>query len=106
MKAGWLRHRITLQTKSTTQDTYGAEQDVWTDEATVWASVEPLRGQEYFSSKQMQAEETTRIRIRYRSGITPAWRVIFGDRIFNIKSIINPQERNIFLELMCEEAVT
>ena len=105
MRAGELRHRVTIQQKSVTRNTFGEEVVTWQDVATVWAAIEPLRGREFFESQQVNAEVTTRIRIRYRPGITPTMRVVFGNRVFDIQAVINVDERNRELHLMCREEV-
>ncbi len=105
MAAGRFRHRITLQELVTGQDEAGQPVDMWQDVATVWAAVEPLRGREYFAAQQVQAEVTTRIRIRYRRGIRPEMRVLYDGRLFNILSVIDPEERHVELQLMCREVV-
>lgn len=103
MRAGTLRQRVTLQSKSATQNTFGEEVITYTDWATVWGSVEPLRGREFLEGKQITAEVSTRIRIRYRSGILPEWRVVFGSVIYDIHSIIHLKEREREIHLMCQE---
>ena len=103
MRAGQLRQRVTVQEKSVTRDDYGAEVITWTDLATVWAAVQPLTGREWIEGRQETAGVTTRIRMRYRSGITPEMRVSFGDIEFNILSVIHVKERE--LHLMCREIV-
>lgn len=105
MRAGELRHRITIQQKTVVRDTYGGETVTWTNTATVWAAVEPLSGREYFSAQQVQAEVNHRIRIRYRAGITTTMRVLWGTRVFDILAIINLQERGREIHLMCKEVV-
>ncbi len=103
--AGILRHRVTLQECVSGQDEAGQPIDAWQDVATVWAAVEPLRGREYFAAAQVQAEVTTRIRIRYRKGIRPDMRVRYGERTYNINAVIDPEECHRELQLMCREAV-
>ncbi|SCY25308.1 phage head closure protein [Alkaliphilus peptidifermentans] len=105
MKIGKLRHRITIQEYQATRDSFGAEVKEWVDIKTVWASIEPLSGREYFSAKQINAEVTTKIRTRYLKGIHPKMRVLFNDRIFEILSVINVEEKKRELELMCKEEV-
>lgn len=104
MRIGDLRHRVTIQEYSEIVDEYntpvGGE---WQEVCTVWAAVEPIQGREYILLHNTQSELTTRIRIRYRSGIKPAMRVKYGDRIFDIQSVIDPEERHIELQLMCRE---
>ena len=100
MKAGDLRHRITIQQLAEGENDMGDIVQVWTDFATVWASVEPLTGREYLSAQQVSAETSGRIRMRYRAGVMATMRVLFGGRTYRILSVINPEERNIELELM------
>jgi len=104
MQAGDLRQRITIQEAADpAQDTYGAEIEVWADVATVWAAVEPLTGREFFDAQAMNAETTTRIRIRYREGIVPEMRVSWGDHIYDIQSVIESESGRRELHLMCTE---
>lgn len=75
MRAGQLRHRITLQRPVATQDEWGDPSPSWEDVATVAASIESISGREFFSAQQVQADVTTRITIRWRNGIEPAMRI-------------------------------
>lgn len=56
-------------------------------------------------ANQLGASETHKVTIRYRSGVTTQMRVAFGSRTLNINGIINRDERNVELTLMCEEVV-
>jgi SPP1 family predicted phage head-tail adaptor len=106
MRAGKLRHRVTIQEdQGTTQDSLGQEIEDWQDVATVWAAVEPLQGREFLEAKQLQAEVTTRIRIRYRSGIEPEMRVVWGDHTYDVISVIETESRRREIELMCMEVL-
>jgi SPP1 family predicted phage head-tail adaptor len=103
MRISDLRHRITLQQKTTTRDAEGNVRETWADVATVWAAFEPIRGREYFQAASVNAENTVRFRIRYRQGVTPTMRVVYGGRVFDIKSVIDVNERHLEIELMCQE---
>ena len=105
MRVGTLRHKVVIQQNTPTRDSYGAEVDNWIDYATVWASIEPARGREFWESQQVNAEITGKITIRYLAGITPKMRVKHGDRIFHIISVINTEERNRELQLMVKEKI-
>ncbi|MGI6711877.1 MAG: phage head closure protein [Bacillota bacterium] len=106
MKAGKLRHRVTLQEFVEVVDEYGTPiGSGWQDVATVWAAVEPFKGEEYIQLQNTQAELTAKVTIRYLPGIKPAMRVLYGDRVFDIKSVIDPEERHRELQLMCVEKV-
>lgn len=105
MKIGHLRHRITIQKYEEYRNEWNEPIKEWVDWATVWASIEPISGREYWANVQIQAEVSHRIRIRYLPAVEPTMRVIFRGREFEIESIINWQERNIDLQLMCREKV-
>jgi SPP1 family predicted phage head-tail adaptor len=106
MEAGKLRYRVTLQQLTTTTDAEGIPIESWLPFATVHAAVEPIKGREYFQAAAVGAENTVRIRIRYRSGVTAAMRLLYGTRIFNIRSVIDDNERHWEIHLMCEEVVS
>lgn len=106
MRAGLLRHKVYLQPLASTKDAMGAAVKSYSTvtQITAYASIEPLRGTEYLMGGQMDATITHRIRTRYVSGLTAGgYRIKFGSRIFDIESVINWNERNTFLELMCKE---
>ena len=103
MKIGSLRHRVALQQKNVTEDALKQQSEVWTDIATVWARIEPLSGREYAAARQINAEISVRITIRYRRGITADARAVFDGRIFEALSVINPKERCESLILLCKE---
>ncbi len=107
MRAGRIRHRVTIQSESQTADGAGGYGLAWTDLATTWAAVEPLNGRERLQADQVQDETTHQITMRYRSDVVPIgkYRVLFGTRTFNVTSVINPDERNISLTLLVEEGV-
>lgn len=105
IRAGKLRHEIVIQKTTQTQSTSGAFVDSWATFATVRASIEPLNGKEYFDSQQVNAEENIRFRIRYLPNLTTKMRISWDSRIFDIRSIINTNERNRELILMVVEDV-
>jgi len=102
---GSLRHRVYLQKKSATRDSFGAETETWVTKATVWASIEPIYGQEYFEGKMENAEITHQIIIRYYSSLTPDWRIKFGSRIFNIYKVFNLEFENNYMEIEATEQI-
>jgi SPP1 family predicted phage head-tail adaptor len=105
MNIGKLCHRITIQKSTPARDSFGAEIEDWTDFAAVWANIEPINGREYFSAKQVNAEITTKIVIRYKEDITSQMRVLFADKIYEIISVICPEEKHTELLLMCKEII-
>jgi len=102
---GKLRHRITLQEIIKTDDGYGGIVETWKDIATVWAAIEPLKGTERYQAQQVQSELTHKVTIRYRAGIKPQMRILYGNRVFDIEAVIDVDERHRWLELLCSEVV-
>lgn len=105
IRVGRLRHRLQLQQPVETRDDYGGAVKSFTTVATVWGAIEPLSGKEYLAIAQTQNEATVRLIIRYRSSIDESWRVISGGKAYSIQSIINHDERDVYLTLMCSEGV-
>jgi SPP1 family predicted phage head-tail adaptor len=107
MRAGRLRERITIQQESIVRDTFGAEVPTWVAVATVWASVLPgSSGERYVSTVELhQAEISHTVRIRYRSGLGPTLRVLWGSRVLQILSVVDPTGRQAELVLLCREIV-
>lgn len=103
MQAGKLRHRVTIQEPVVARNGFNEAITTWVTVATVWASVEPISGREFFAAEHVQSEITHRIRVRYRAGIAPTMRVVFNGRYLMIESVINYGERNTDLQLMCRE---
>lgn len=105
MNPGELNKRITIQKPDNAQDSFGQLVENWKDVATVWASISPLVGREFFAAETVNSEVTHKVKIRYRQGITPDMRVKFRDRYFSIQSVINFKEQSIELQLMCKELI-
>lgn len=105
MRAGDLRHSITIERAAEAQDSFGATVRTWSTVATVWAAIEPAGGGEQVRGDQVEAEVTHRVRIRGGIAVLPKDRVKFGARVLQIKSVQNVAERNIALVLDCAEEV-
>ena len=109
LRVGGLRHRLVIQAESPQADAGGGQgADPWADPtsvATVWGRIEPLSGGERLRAMQLEDKVTHRITIRYRTGLTAKMRIAFGERVFNIRAVVDLEERNRLLELLCEEGV-
>ena len=107
MKAGALRHSVTVQRLTGSAQTPEGEPDLtWTDYWSGNASIDPLLGREYFAADQVQSETDTKIGLRYEAGgndeITAAMRVVFGSVVFNIVSPVNVRMMNREWVLYCK----
>lgn len=100
-----MRLRVTIEQQQLVGDTGGGYTRSWQSFASIWAHIAPVRGQERLSGLQLAGSITHRITLRYLSGVTPAMRLVYGSRLFNIRAVMNPDERKEYLVLLCEEGV-
>ena len=105
MRAGRLRHIITIQAKTSVVDTGGGDVPTWAaiTNGERPADVRPVSGTERNDASQLQHVVSHKITTRYVSGVTTKHRVLFGSRIFDIIDVINWGERSRDLSLMCLE---
>ena len=86
MQSARLDKKITLQQPTTAQDAYGEVDVTWGDYGEVWASVKTQSGREIFSAGKV-AEVDAVFKIRYVSSLDETWRIVYGSRNYDIKSI-------------------
>lgn len=104
-RAGCMRHRVSVQTLSEARAADGGVTESWSTTHLAYADIQPIRGREFFNAEAVNSDVTHKVTIRYRAGITPKMRLLFGTRELHITSVINVNERNDCLELMCKEVV-
>ncbi|ECI4531672.1 head-tail adaptor [Salmonella enterica subsp. diarizonae] len=105
MRAGKMRHRITIQAANITRDAAGEPLHEWYDVATVWADVQSISSREYLSGGVESLKITNRIWTRYLPGITSDNRIIYSSKnapgsVFNIDAVL-PDARLTRLEILC-----
>lgn len=105
IKCGEFRHSIAIQAATEIAGPLGEPAQTWATAITVRGSIAPLRGSEKVQGDQVTAEATHMVKMRYNSTVTPAHRLLFGSRIFDINHIANIDELNKLLEITCTEAV-
>lgn len=100
---GWLRRRVTLQTKARVADGGGGAAESWQNIATVWARVQPLLRPERLHAEQVQSHGGFRVTIRYRTDLSTHDRVLLDGEALAIKALRDPDDRRRWLELDCEQ---
>lgn len=103
MRIGELRKLVTIQGESSTPDDAGGYVLSWTNLATAWAEITALNGREVYTAQHLEGRVTHRVTMRYRAGVTTDMRLTCGSRVFNIRAVMNSDERNRWLELLVEE---
>ncbi|OLO40314.1 hypothetical protein BTR23_07445 [Alkalihalophilus pseudofirmus] len=107
MKAGELKDRLIIQTKVKIPDDGGGYEEDWIDGEKVWSKVTPLSGVSLYRAKQMNAEITHEVKLRYRELSKEENRFKYkSDRILEIESMINVDELNEELLVTCKEVIT
>lgn len=90
MQAGEMDRRITFQRYTEAQNAMGEPIETWANLVsipTVWAKVEPVRGDESYTADKTEAEYDTRFTVRYRSDLTVKDRIVYGGQDYDIHSI-------------------
>ncbi len=100
---GSMRHRLTLEAPTETDDGAGGVNRGFTPVGTLWAAMTSLTGRESLQQDVLARRITHRIVLRYRPDITAAYRLRLGLRSFEIIALRDPDERRTFLECLCEE---
>lgn len=102
MRAGSLRHRLAIQSKSTAPDDMNQPIETWTTLATVWGRVAPMKAAEGYEAQQNVARITHEITLRY-TAVTEDMRIVHDSRNFYIQGIRNAEEKGVMLTLECNE---
>lgn len=97
--------RVTLQSVARASDSQGGWTDTWNNGASLWASIDQLKGYERMQAQQLQTPITHKVMIRYNADVTTANRLLYGTRVLNIKEVIELQPRKSFMQLLCVETV-
>ena len=112
IKSGELNKRIALQEPVDTPDgqrvftrTYQTVSGCSSVPASITYATVPRRGNESWLAQQTYAITYAIIKIRYRPSmnINDKMRVVYGSRIFDIRSTTVPKERQAVIMLHCEE---
>jgi len=102
MKAGLLRHRVTLQTLTVGQDEIGQPVTTWTDTAILWADVRYLSGLSAIKAGADVSLSKVSIRLRYRA-ISAGQRVLHDGKAYAIEAVL-PEAKREYVDLVCEVA--
>jgi head-tail adaptor len=107
MRAGELRHRVTIQPVGLgAQDAYGQYATSTGTASTAWAKIEPLSGRIGELVRSLHPTATHKVTMRFRSGLgVKTHQLAFGTRTFAINEIRNEDERGKSLVLVCTEAL-
>lgn len=79
------RHKIDFLQRSNGYDDYGEPIDTWTNFKTgIWASYDPLLGNEFFAAQTTENKVEAKFNMRYIEGITSEMRLRFNGQDYEI----------------------
>ncbi|MCM3242691.1 phage head closure protein [Cytobacillus oceanisediminis] len=87
-----LNHRISIMRPPDPEldvDEAGQPLEAWVPVAETWAAIRTLRGRELSAAQQINAEITTEITIRYRTGIDRTMKAMYMEDEFEFLYVIH-----------------
>lgn len=105
MRAGPLRHRVTIERYTDAESSYGRGKRTWTDVGRVWAGMRPTKGLEIIAGGQVRSEIPTEFVLRFRKDLTMKDRFRLGNRYFQIESINDVDGRRRELRVHAREVI-
>ncbi len=94
------RHKIDFLQRESGRDDYGEPVDTWKPfKEGIWASKDPLLGNEFFAALTTDNKVEVKFNMRYIEGITSEMRIKHGLEIYEILSAVNVKSLN--RELLC-----
>jgi len=70
------------------------------------AGILPLSGRELALAKERVSEVTHKVTLRFLAGVHANMHILYGTRSFIVLSVMNKQENDRELELLCKELYT
>lgn len=102
MKAATLNTMVTIQSPQAGQDAIGQPLAGWVTLAQVWADVRHGNGLEAVKAGAPVSVVRASIRIRRRTDVTNAMRVLVGSTHYAIEAVIQDEARRVFTDLVCK----
>lgn len=111
VEAAQLNRRILIQQQSSTPDAVGQPLLTWTTVYTCWAGIDALSAQLLYQTDSFISRATSLITIRYTSSqvFNNAHQIVYVEpatavtHTYQIKAILNKQQRNRRLAFLCYE---
>jgi SPP1 family predicted phage head-tail adaptor len=101
MNPGKLDRRLTIQTRTLTQDGAGGRVETWADGFDVWAELVSHQNSESILADADRAADDRQFRIRYRRGLASGTHRVFYQLKFYDITGITEDGRNQMLLLNC-----
>jgi len=102
IRPGEMRERVTIQTPTQVNNALGEATFTWADSQTIWASVNGVSSREALADGQQETRITHRVRMRYVDGLKHTDRLKWRDRILQIVSLLEYENRSEHVAICAE----
>lgn len=102
MAAGQFKHRVVIQSLQPGQDAIGQPTTTWSAFKTLGADIRTLGGLESIKADAQAATTKASIRIRWRTDVTTAHRVLRGATVYAIKAVLPDEAGRKHVDLQVE----
>jgi SPP1 family predicted phage head-tail adaptor len=103
MDSGKLNRQVVIQSRDSGTDDAGQPLQTWTTLATVWANILGATGAGTIRAGLEGVEVNGySFRIRYRTDVDAAERVVFGGQNYDVKSVRHDHAGKDWTDLVCE----
>lgn len=87
MKAGDLKHPISIERSTKITDDRGNRVTVWVSVWSGMASMQDVSGRDFYAAQAHQAQDVVTFGIRWQDGIDTAMRIIYAGQVYEIVQI-------------------
>jgi SPP1 family predicted phage head-tail adaptor len=102
MKAGDLKHRVSLERATHTTDDRGNRRTTWLPITTCWASMADVSGRDFFAAQAYQAQDIITFGIRWRDDLDKECRIIHAGQAYQIEQINHLGYKRDFMHLKAD----
>lgn len=105
MKAGDLKHPITIERPTKITDNRGNRVPTWATVCVCRASVADVSGRDFYAAQAYQAQDVVTFGIRWRDDIDTSCRVLFNGAAYKIMQINHLGYRRDYLHIKARQTV-
>jgi SPP1 family predicted phage head-tail adaptor len=87
IRTGELREQIVIERPTPSRDAYGGQIEAWSTFASPWARVVTMKGDEALRAASDQAQHAVRFQLHHLAGVTPAMRIVWQGRTYDIREV-------------------
>ncbi len=106
MRAGRLRHYVTIQQDGNSANNYGEQESTWSTWKKWHIGITPLTGREYILAQQTTATVTHKVEMRYCEGLSPKTHRFLHDdgTVYEINAVLGDKRKNEMTVMVTEVA--